>query len=187
MEINLVLQPLLPLPHRAGKGKFTWRFSSHHLKFHSAIVKHLPSDEAVVKTGDDADHQALLEASSDQFVMDIDPNATSTECEDNVDVSNSSDCEEITMSGVEEILDTSSDVTTQGSPVASTSVQRITQLPPRPVPRRRVLRTKNSDMTKSNGTMETFSIAMKRKLTPDKEDDTSRENIKMQDGESSKS
>ena len=150
-------------------------------------MKHLISDEAVVNTGSDADHQELLEASSDQFMMDIDPNATSTECEDNVEVSDSSDCEEITMSGVEELLDSLSDVTTQGSPVTSTSVQKITQLPPRPVPRRKVLRTKTSDMTKSKGAMETFLIAMKRKLTPGKEEDTSRENIKMQYGEPSKS
>ena len=156
-------------------------------KLQSENVKHLISDEAVVNTGSDADHQEILEASSDQFMMDIDPNATSTECEDNVEVSDSSDCEEITMSGVEELLDSLSDVTTQGSPVTSTSVQKITQLPPRPVPRRKVLRIKTSDMTKSKGTMETFLIAMKRKLTPGKEEDTSRENIKMQYGEPSKS
>ena len=91
------------------------------------------------------------------------------------------------MSGVEKLPGTSSDVTTQGPPVASTSVQKITQLPPRPVPRRKVLRTKTFDMTKSKGTMETFLIAMTRKLTPGKEEDTSRENIKMQCGEPSKS
>ena len=152
-------------------------------------MKHPPSDEAIVNTFSDADNQELLEASSGQIVMDIDPNATSTECEHNVDVSDSSDCEEVTMSGVhvEELLDTSSDVATQRSLDPSTSMQKITQLPPRPVPRRRVLRTKTSDMTKSKRTMETFSTAMKRKLTSGKEDDTSRENIKMQDGESSKS
>ena len=93
-------------------------------KLQSEIVKHPPSDEAVIKTGSDADNQELLKASSDQFVMDIDPKATSTECEDNVDVSNSSDCEEVTMSEVEELLDTSSDVTTKGPPVASTSMQK---------------------------------------------------------------
>ena len=38
------------------------------------------------------------------------------------EVNNSSDCKEITMSGVEELLDTSSDVTTQGSPVVSTHI-----------------------------------------------------------------
>ena len=150
-------------------------------------MKHPPSDEAVVNTGSDADNQELLGASSDQCMMDIDPNATSTECEDNVEVSDSSDCEEITMSGVVKLLDTSSDVTTQGSPVASTSVQKIAQLPPRPVPRQKVLRTKTSDITESKGTMETFLIAMKRKLTPGKEEDTSRENIKMQYGKPSKS
>ena len=93
----------------------------------------------------------------------------------------------VTMSEVDELLDTSSDVTTRGSPVPSTSVQKITQLPPRPVPQRKVLRTKTSGITMSKGIMETLLFVVKRKLTPDEEDDTSRENIKMQHGEPSKS
>ena len=109
-----------------------------HQGQHNESPKHLPSDEVVIKTCDDADNQEVSEASSDQSVMDIQPNATSTKCDDNADVSDSSDYEEVTMSGVEELLDTSRDVTTQGSVVAFTSVQTTTQLPPRPVPQRRV-------------------------------------------------
>ena len=119
--------------------------------------------------------------------MDIQPNTTITECEDNADVGDSSDCEEVTMSGVEELIDSLSDVTTKGSPVPSTSVQTTTQLPPKPVPRRKVLRKKTSHVTKPKGTMESFLYALKRKLTPGKEEDTSRESIKMQHGDSSKS
>ena len=83
--------------------------------------------------------------------MNIEPNATSTECEDNADVGDSSGCEEVTMSGVEEILDSSSDVTTNGSPVPSTSVQTTTQMPQKRVPRRKVLRKKTSHVTKPKG------------------------------------
>ena len=100
--------------------------------------------------------------------MDIEPIATSTECEDNADVGDSSDCEEVTMSGVEELIDSLSDVTTKGSPVPYTSVQTTTQLPPKPVPRRKVLRK----ITKPKGTMESFLFAVKRKLTTGKEEDT---------------
>ena len=158
-----------------------------HPGLHNESPKHPPSDEVVIKTGDDADNQEVSEASSDQSVMDIEPNATSTECEDNADVGDSSDCEEITMSGVEELIDSLSDVTTKGSPVPTTSVQTTTQLPPKPVPRRKVLRKKTSHVTKLKGTMESFLFAVKRKLTPGKEEDTSRESIKMQHGDSSKS
>ena len=160
--------------------------TTHH-GLHNESPKHPPSDEVVIKTGDDADNQEVSEASSDQSVMDIQPNATSTECEDNEDVGDSSDCDEITMSGVEELIDSLSDVTTKGSPVSSTSVQTTSQMPPKPVPRRKVLRKKTSHVTKPKGTMESFLFAVKRKLTPGKEEDTSRESIKMQHGDSSKS
>ena len=99
-----------------------------HQGLHNESQKHPPSDEVVIKTGDDADNQEVSKAFSDQSVMDIQPNATSTECEDNADVGDSSDSEEVTMSGVEELIDSLSDVTTKGSPVPSTSVQTTTQL-----------------------------------------------------------
>ena len=44
--------------------------TTHH-ELHNESPKHPPSDEVVIKTGDDADNQEVSEASSDQSVMDI--------------------------------------------------------------------------------------------------------------------
>ena len=76
-----------------------------HQGLHNESSKQPPSDEAAIKTGDDADNQEITEASPDQSVMHIEPYVTSTEREDNA--GDSSDCEEVTMSGVEELLDSS--------------------------------------------------------------------------------
>ena len=70
---------------------------------HRETTKH--ADEAVVNTSPDDDKPQIPEESSDQSVMYIDPNATSTECEDGANVGDSNDSEKVTMSGVEELLD----------------------------------------------------------------------------------
>ena len=70
---------------------------------HRETTKH--TDEAIVNTSPDDDKPQIPEESSDQSVMYIDPNATSTECENGANVGDSNDSEKVTMSGVEELLD----------------------------------------------------------------------------------
>ena len=77
MEINLVLQP--PPPPQCRKMQ-THLVVPHTPPTTGCIMNHqntLHLMKLSSKTGDDADNQEVSKASSDQSVMDIQPNATS--------------------------------------------------------------------------------------------------------------
>ena len=99
------------------------------------------------------------------------------------------------MSGIEELPDNSLDSFTteplqENSDAEDNQEQKFTvdEKPPRPQPRRKLTLKKSETAGPPKQTIiSMFQLAMKRKVTPGKDADLSRENLKVQRGDTSKS
>ena len=104
------------------------------------------------------------------------------------------DTNDTTMSGIEELPDNSLDSSTtetlqENSDAEDNQEQKSTgyEKPPRPQPRRKLTLKKSETAGPPKQTIISMFQAMKRKVTHGKDADLSRENLKVQRGDTSKS